>query len=153
MPRKPRDHSEKTERVIQCNAVKVRFSPSAEQAEIQDQLQRLAKEIVSGLSMLEPARDKELLSAFVSSLFLSAADEDRRRERRQKQAEGIAAAKARGVRFGPSPKPLPDNFNECYEQWRDGELTAAQAAEKCGIPRQAFYRAIARVRQEESRAV
>ncbi len=153
MPKKPRGHAEKTERVIQCNAVKVRFSPSAEQAEMQSQLQELAREIVSGLSVLEPSQSKDLLGSFTSALFLSVAEESRREVRRQKQAEGIAAAKARGVRFGPSPKPLPDNFNECYELWRDGELTAAQAAEKCGIPRQAFYRAIARVKQEDSCAV
>jgi len=116
-------------------------------------LQALAREIAAGLSELDPAQGKELLSAFVSSLFLSVADEDRRRERRQKQAEGIAAAKERGVRFGPAPKPLPDRIDECYQAWQDGRLTAAQAAEVCGVSRKVFYRASARFKQEKDCAV
>ena len=51
------------------------------------------------------------------------------------------------VRFGPEPKPVPENFIECYEAWRDGYLSTTQAAEECGISRQAFYRAAKRQEQ------
>jgi len=139
--------------VIQCSTAQVRFPSAGGRDDLQLQLQALAREMAAGLSELDPAQGKELLSAFVSSLFLSVADEDRRRERCQKQAAGIAAAKERGVRFGPAPNPLPEHIDECYKAWRDGQMTAAQAAEKCGVSREVFYRASARIRQEESCAV
>lgn len=114
---------------------------------LHEQVRRLAQEVLSEISELEPSRSKEILGAFVSELFLSVAEKERREERRQRQAEGIAAAKARGVRFGPEPKPVPENFIECYEAWRDGYLSTTQAAEECGISRQAFYRAAKRQEQ------
>ena len=95
---------------------------------------------------------KELLGAFVSELFLSVAEQERNEYRRQKQAEGIAAAKARGVRFGPEPKPLPDNFDECYEAWKDGRLSIRRAAEECGLSKTSVQNAAARRAQAEGRA-
>ncbi len=128
--------------------------PSAQQererAQIQAKLKELAEEISSDLSRLESAQGKELLSDFVSELFLSMAKQDQQAVRRQKQAEGIAAAKARGVRFGPSRKPLPENFAACYEAWQRGQMTLTQAAETCGITRSAFYRAIDRMKELNS---
>ena len=114
---------------------------------LQDRLRWMAQEVLSEITGLDPSRSKELLGLFVSELFLSVAEKERREERRQRQAEGIAAAKARGVRFGPEPKPVPENFIECYEAWRDGYLSTTQAAEECGISRQAFYRAAKRQEQ------
>lgn len=152
MPRKAKDSHDES-RVIQCNAVKVRFSPNGDEAELQTQLQGLAKEIVAGLSVLEPKQSESLLGSFVSALFLSVAEESRREDRRQKQAEGIAAARARGVRFGPSPKPLPEHFAENYEAWVNGAVTLTQAAENCGVSRKAFSRAIDRMKRLENRAV
>ena len=67
--------------------------------EVQARLDALAREISSDLSRLESDERKELLSDFVSSLFLAAAEQTRKEERRQKQAEGIAAAKAKGRGF------------------------------------------------------
>ncbi len=139
-------------RVFQCSAVKVRLSDGEDQSELQTRLQGLAREITNGLSELEPAQGKELLGSFVSELFLSVAKQDQMDYRRKKQAEGIAAAKIRGVRFGPQPKPLPDKFDECYQAWQEGEMTQSQAAKICGISRQAFRRAIARAQQLENRA-
>lgn len=60
-------------------------------------------------------------------------------EDRQRQAEGIAAAKARGVRFGRVPKPLPDNFYEVYQQWRVKKLSVSEAAKACGMPQSTFF--------------
>ena len=61
---------------------------------------------------------------------------------RQRQAEGIAAAKAKGIRFGRVPKPLPENFHAVYQRWKSGEITGTAAAKECGMPLSTFrYRA------------
>lgn len=118
--------------------------------ELRGQLKELAQEIVSSLSGLDPEQSRELLGGFVSDLFLSVAEQSRKEERRQKQAEGIAAAKAKGIRFGRPGKPLPDNFDEARRAWRAGELSLQQAADLCGIPRGTFYNAV--VRREQTAA-
>ena len=53
---------------------------------------------------------------------------------RRGKAEGIAAAKARGVKFGRPPKPLPENFHTIYQRWRNGKITGTKAAEECNMP-------------------
>ena len=118
--------------------------------ELRGQLMEVAQEIVSSLSGLDPEQSRELLGGFVSDLFLSVAEQSRKEERRQKQAEGIAAAKAKGIRFGRPGKPLPDNFDEARRAWRAGELSLQQAADLCGIPRGTFYNAV--VRREQTAA-
>jgi len=120
-----------------------------EGGEAQEHLQELAREVASKISELDPAHSKELLGIFVSELFVSVTEQERRELRRQRQAEGIAAARARGVHFGRAQKPLPENFIQYYQAWRDGQMTAAQAAEACGITKGAFYNATYRVRQAE----
>ena len=132
------------QRIIQLNAARVQFDSTGTQEELKTQMRELAREIVSGLSALELDQSKELLGAFVSDLFLCVADRERQESRRQRQAEGIAAAKARGVRFGPGPKPLPENFDECHRKWRDGELSLYEAAEACGMPKTSFHDAVVR---------
>ena len=112
---------------------------------LQEQIRSLAQEVLSEISELEPSRSKGLLGTFVSELFLSVAEQERRQMRRQKQAEGIAAAKAQGIRFGARRKPLPDNFEECREAWRDGQMTLRQAAGACGMPHTTFHNAVVRV--------
>ena len=56
----------------------------------------------------------------------------------QRQAEGIAAAKARGVRFGRPPKPLPENFTDVYRRWKNKEITGTAAAKGCSMPLSTF---------------
>ena len=58
---------------------------------------------------------------------------------RKRQAEGIAAAKARGVKFGRPPMPLPDNFYAVHQAWRSKKISLDQAAEACGMPVGTFY--------------
>lgn len=132
-------------KIIQYSAAKVRFFPTEDQDELEIQLRELARELVSGLSALEPAVSKNLLGTFVSDLFLSVAEQERRDLRRQKQAEGIAAAKAKGVRFGPQPRTLPDGFEELRQAWRNKEISLKMAAELCGIPKSTFHDAALRV--------
>ena len=84
--------------------------------------------------------------------FLSTAQKAQGETRRQRQAEGIAAAKARGTRFGRSRNPLPENFEQCREAWQSGEMTLSQAASACGMVRTSFQRAVARMEQAEQSA-
>ena len=83
-------------------------SVNPEKELLQTKLKELAEEISEDLSALEAEQGKELLSDFVSDLFLAAAKRRQQQERRRRQAEGIAAAKARGVRFGRAGMPAPE---------------------------------------------
>ena len=118
--------------------------------EIQVQWRALTKEknvdvVVLDMPLLDTRRGKDLMGTFLSDIVLqvlSFVAENERTNIRQRQAEGIAAAKARGVRFGRTPKPLPDNFEEVYRRWEKGEITGAAAARECSIPLSTFrYRA------------
>lgn len=111
---------------------------------MQTELQALARKIVSGLSALEPAQGKALLDSFVSELFLSVAKQKQHETRCQRQAEGIAAAKAKGVRFGPKPRAMPDGFEDLRRAWRNREMSLSMAAELCGVPKTTFYDAALR---------
>lgn len=101
--------------------------------------------VVLDMPLLDTRRGKDLMGTFLSDIvlqILSFVAENERSNIRQRQAEGIAAAKARGVRFGRPPLPLPDNFPEVYQRWKDGELTGTAAAKACGLPLSTFrYRA------------
>jgi len=112
--------------------------------DLQTQLREQAREIVSEIFARDPEHGRDILGGFVSELFLTVAKRDISENRRQKQAEGIAAAKARGVRFGPEPKPLPDNFAACCEAWQSGELSMRSAAKACGMSASSFQAAAKR---------
>lgn len=111
----------------------------------QDYIQKLAQDTVSEISKLDPIHSRELLGLFVSEVFRSATEQERREERRRCQAEGIAVAKANGVRFGPPPRTMPDNFETLRQAWRNKEMTLKEAAEACGIPKSTFRDAALRV--------
>lgn len=101
--------------------------------------------IVLDMPLLDTRRGKDLMGTFLSDIVLqvlSFVAENERSNIRQRQAEGIAAAKARGVRFGRPPKPLPENFHHLYQQWKNGKITGTAAAKLCGMPLSTFrYRA------------
>ena len=85
------------------------------------------------------------MGTFLSDIVLqvlSFVAENERTAIRQRQAEGIAAAKAKGIRFGRPPMPLPDSFYESYQLWKSGEITCTEAAKMCEMPLSTFrYRA------------
>lgn len=98
--------------------------------------------VVLDMPLLDTRRGKDLMGTFLSDIVLqvlSFVAENERTNIRQRQAEGIAAAKARGVRFGRPPLPLPDNFHEVYKAWRAKRLTLKQAAMACEMPVGTFY--------------
>ena len=127
--------------------------PESTEEETRERLQKLARDIVSSLSALEPVQSKALLDSFVSELFISVAKQELRETRHQRQAEGIAAAKARGVQLGRSPNPLPENFEECYQKGRDGEISMSKAAAACGMSKTWFRGAVTRKEQAAECAV
>lgn len=119
-------------------------------AEILDQWRILTKDkgidiVVLDMPLLDTRRGKDLMGTFLSDIVLqvlSFVAENERTNIRMRQAEGIAAAKKRGVRFGRPPGPLPDNFHEVYQQWKNGRITGLAAAEACKMPMLTFrYRA------------
>lgn len=98
--------------------------------------------VVLDMPLLDTRRGKDLMGTFLSDIVLqvlSFVAENERTNIRQRQAEGIAAAKARGVKFGRPPRPLPDNFYEVHKAWRDKEITLKRAAESCDLPVGTFY--------------
>lgn len=119
-------------------------------SEILEQWRILTKEkgidiVVLDMPLLDTRRGKDLMGTFLSDIVLqvlSFVAENERTTIRQRQAEGIAAAKARGVRFGRPPKPLPENYHQTYQQWKNGKITGTAAANLCGMPLSTFrYRA------------
>lgn len=108
--------------------------------ETREQLRDLAQEVMSEISKLDPAHSKELLGAFVSELFLSVAEQERREQRRQKQIEVIAAAKERGVRFGRERLALPEQFGDMAQMWDEGCISASEAARSLGMSTRTFVR-------------
>lgn len=115
--------------------------------EIQDQWRVLTKEkdvdiCVIDMPLLDTRQGKDLLGTFIADLvlqILSFAAENERDYIRKRQAEGIAAAKAKGVKFGRKPLPLPGNFYEVHKAWRVKKLTLKQAAAACNMPVGTFY--------------
>ena len=116
--------------------------------EIQEQWRILTHEKgvdirVFDMPLLDTSRNKDLLGTFIGDLVLqvlSFVAQSERENIRRRQAEGIAAAKARGVRFGRRPKPLPKEFAKACALWKRGELTLAQAAALCDMARSSFRR-------------
>lgn len=99
--------------------------------------------VVLDMPVLDTRHEKNLLGTFLSDVvlaLLSYVAENERANIRQRQAEGIAAAKARGAHFGRPQKKLPANFDEMQTKWRNGELKMEQAAAACGLTRSTFYR-------------
>ena len=118
--------------------------------EILEQWRALSKEkgvdiVVLDMPLLDTRRGKDLIGTFLSDIVLqvlSFVAENERSNIRQRQAEGIAAAKAKGVQFGRPLRPLPDNYHMVFLRWKAGTITGTAAAKECGMPLSTFrYRA------------
>lgn len=98
--------------------------------------------VVIDIPLLDTRRGKDLMGTFISDIvlaLLSYVAENERVNIRQRQAEGIAAAKLRGVRFGRPPKSLPENFHDVYQRWKAKKISLKKAAEECGMPETTFF--------------
>ena len=104
-----------------------------------DRLGRNYSEILEQWRMLTKEKGVDIAVLDIVLQVLSFVAENERDNIRQRQAEGIAAAKARGVRFGRPPLPLPDNFHMLHQAWRGQKITLRQAARACGMPTGTFY--------------
>ena len=115
--------------------------------EILQQWRVLTKEkgidiVVLDMPLLDTRRGKDLMGTFLSDIVLqvlSFVAENERTNIRQRQAEGIAAAKAKGIKFGRPPLPLPENFYEVHKAWRAKKITLKEAAKACNMPVGTFY--------------
>lgn len=116
-------------------------------SELNEQWRVITKEkkadiVVIDMPLLDTRREKNLLGTFISDVvlaLLSYVAENERTNIRQRQAERIAAAKARGVKFGRPPLPIPENFYQMHKAWRAGKITIEEAAKACNMCAKTFY--------------
>ena len=124
--------------------------------EIQEQWRFLTKEIgidivVIDMPLLDTRRGKDLMGTFIADLvlqILSFVAQSERENIKKRQAEGIAAAMERGVRFGRPEKPLPDDFPQLVYRWEIGALPFGELIRRCGMSEATFYR---RLRSERGK--
>mgnify|MGYP001182025293 FL=1 len=115
--------------------------------ELNEQWRIITKEkkadiVVIDMPLLDTRREKNLLGTFISDVvlaLLSYVAENERTNIKQRQAEGVAAAKARGVKFGRPPLPIPENFYQMHKDWRAGKITIEEAAKACNMCPKTFY--------------
>lgn len=118
--------------------------------DVQEQWRILTKEknvdiCVIDMPLLDTRTAKDLMGTFIADLvlqILSFVAENERANIKKRQEQGIAAAKARGVRFGRPEKPVPENFVEIVRQWDKQIITTSEATRLCDMSRATFYRKI-----------
>ena len=118
--------------------------------EVQEQWRILTKDkgvdiCVIDMPLLDTRTAKDLMGTFIADLvlqILSFVAENERANIKKRQAQGIAAAKARGVRFGRPEKPVPKNFVDIVRQWERHEISTPEALRLCDMSRPTFYRKI-----------
>lgn len=115
--------------------------------EIQNQWRIITKErgadiAVIDMPLLDTRNGGDLMGTFIADLvlqILSFVAQNERENIRKRQAEGIAAARARGVRFGRPVKKPPENFAAIVREWERGKLTLTEALEQTGFKEATFY--------------
>ena len=98
--------------------------------------------VVIDMPLLDTRQYKDLLGTFISNLvlqLLSYVAQNERESIRQRQAEGIAIAKKKGVRFGRPEKPVPDNFSELVNKWEKNQINLVELLSLCNMGRSTFY--------------
>ena len=115
--------------------------------EILEQWRYLTKEkkvgiCVLDMPILDTRRSGDLVGVFIGDVVLqvlSFVAENERQNIRERQREGIVAARLRGVSFGRPEKDLPEKFTSVYREWREKRITGTEAARICGMARSSFY--------------
>ena len=116
--------------------------------EILEQWRIITKEkradiVVLDMPLLDTRQGRDLTGTLIADIVLQLLSYIAQTERefiRQRQAEGIAAAKARGVQFGRHPREKPENYNTVLAQWQEGAITAHRAALFLGVDRKTFLK-------------
>lgn len=116
--------------------------------EILEQWRIITKEkqadvVVLDMPLLDTRKGRDLVGTLIADIVLQLLSYVAQTERefiRQRQAEGIAAAKARGVRFGAMPKPIPPQFDKAFREWQSRECTSREAATYCGVSHKTFLK-------------
>ena len=129
-------------------------------AEIQEQWRVLTREkqadiCVLDMPLLDTRQGKDLLGTFIADLvlqILSFVAQSEREAIRQRQAQGIAAARARGVRFGRPPKAVPGEFEALVRAWQKKELPLPEVLKRCRMSQSTFYRRVRQLHGGEKQA-
>lgn len=127
--------------------------------EIQKQWRMLTKDIgidicVIDMPLLDTRQGKDLMGTFIADLvlqILSFVAQSERENIKKRQAEGIAAAKAKGVRFGRPKKEIPNDFDRLVSEWEKGKLLFSMLLEQCDISESTFYRRLRDYRAEKKK--
>ncbi len=124
--------------------------------EIQKQWRILTKDIgidicVLDMPLLDTRKGKDLMGTFIADLvlqILSFVAQNERENIKKRQAEGIAAAKAKGVKFGRPKKPVPENFGKIVRAWNQKQITFDEALKRCDMSEATFYRRLREYRRQ-----
>ena len=116
--------------------------------EIQNQWRVITKEIgadicVLDMPLLDTRQGKDLMGTFIADLvlqILSFVAQSERENIKKRQEQGIAAAKAKGVRFGRPEIPLPDNFGKLVKDWEKKRISLEEVLKLCNMSEATFYR-------------
>ena len=127
--------------------------------EIQKQWRILTKDIgadicVIDMPLLDTRNGKDLMGTFIADLvlqILSFCSENERVNIKKRQAEGIAAARARGVHLGRPVKEPPEDFPEIVKAWEKGEIPLKEAVRRCNMGETSFYRRLREYRLQHSK--
>ena len=122
--------------------------------EIQGQWRVITKEkgadiVVMDMPLLDTRQGKDLMGTFIADLvlqILSFVAQSEREKIKERQEQGIAAAKARGVRFGRPEKELPDDFKQLVRDWEKKQLLLSELLKKCDMSEATFYRRLRELR-------
>lgn len=126
--------------------------------EIQNQWRIITKEkgvdiCVLDMPLLDTRQGKDLMGTFIADLvlqILSFVAQSERENIRKRQKQGIAAAKARGVRFGRPEIPIPDNFGKIVADWEKKKISFEEALKLCNMSEATFYRKLRKYRLMKS---
>lgn len=127
--------------------------------EIQSQWRYLTREkevdiSVIDMPLLDTRNGKDLMGTFLADIVLqvlSFVAQNERENIRKRQAQGIAAAKANGMKFGRPMIQVPDNFPQIVDRWEKGQIKVAEAAKLCGMCESTFYNRLREYRAGKSR--
>lgn len=118
--------------------------------QIQNQWRIITREkgvdiVVLDMPLLDTRQGKDLMGTFIADLvlqILSFVAQSERERIKERQAQGIATAKARGVKFGRPKKKMPNDFEELVKMWKEKRITLSEIVKACEVSEATFYRRV-----------